>query len=87
VGIWRLNDITGNTDEGACVSNEGWICEENRSLREKLVEKIFIIIHQQTGIWTCKNERIFSSSLCVQTGSGAHPGSCTMGTGGPFPGA
>jgi hypothetical protein len=28
---------------------------------------------------------IFSSSLCVQTGSGAHPASCTMGTGGPFP--
>jgi hypothetical protein len=29
----------------------------------------------------------FSSSLCVQTGSGAHPASCTMGTRGPFPGA
>jgi len=28
----------------------------------------------------------FSSVLCVQTGSGAHPASCTMGTGGPFPG-
>jgi hypothetical protein len=28
----------------------------------------------------------FSSSLCVQTGSGAHPASCTMGTVGPFPG-
>jgi hypothetical protein len=28
----------------------------------------------------------FSTSLCVQTGSGAHPASCTMGTGGPFPG-
>jgi hypothetical protein len=27
-----------------------------------------------------------SSSLCIQTGSGAHPASCTMGTGGPFPG-
>jgi hypothetical protein len=27
----------------------------------------------------------FSSILCVQTGSGAHPASCTMGTGGPFP--
>jgi hypothetical protein len=26
------------------------------------------------------------SNLCVQTGSGAHPASCTMGTGGPFPG-
>jgi hypothetical protein len=22
--------------------------------------------------------------LCVQTGSGAHPASCTMGTGGPY---
>jgi hypothetical protein len=28
----------------------------------------------------------FSSSLCVQTDSGAHPASCTMGTGGSFPG-
>jgi hypothetical protein len=28
----------------------------------------------------------FSSSLCVQTGSGVHPASCKMGTGGPFPG-
>jgi hypothetical protein len=27
----------------------------------------------------------FSSSLCVQTGSGAHPASCPMGTG-SFPG-
>jgi hypothetical protein len=27
----------------------------------------------------------FSSSLWVQTGSGAHPASCIMGTGGPFP--
>jgi hypothetical protein len=28
----------------------------------------------------------FSSSLCVQTGSVAHPASNPMGTGGPFPG-
>jgi hypothetical protein len=28
----------------------------------------------------------FSSSLCVQSCSGAHPASCTMGTGGSFPG-
>jgi hypothetical protein len=27
----------------------------------------------------------FSSNLCVQTGSGAHPASNTMGTGGSFP--
>jgi hypothetical protein len=30
--------------------------------------------------------RDFSSNLCVQTGSGAHPTSCLMGTGGPFQG-
>jgi hypothetical protein len=29
----------------------------------------------------------FSSNLRVQTGSEAHPASCRMGTGGPFPGA
>jgi hypothetical protein len=28
-----------------------------------------------------------SSTLCVQTGSGAHPASCTMGTGALSPGA
>jgi hypothetical protein len=28
----------------------------------------------------------FSCILCVQTGFGAHPASCPMGTGGPFPG-
>jgi hypothetical protein len=28
----------------------------------------------------------FSSSLCVQTGSGAHPASCPMVTRVPFPG-
>jgi hypothetical protein len=29
----------------------------------------------------------FSSNLCVQTGSEANPASCTIGTGGSFPGA
>jgi hypothetical protein len=28
----------------------------------------------------------FSSSLCVQTGSGVHPASCAMGMEGIFPG-
>jgi hypothetical protein len=33
-----------------------------------------------------RRRNYFPSSLCIQTGSGAHPASCTMGTGGPFPG-
>jgi hypothetical protein len=38
------------------------------------------------GVRSPSGEKDFSSNLCVQTGSGAHPASCTMGTGGPFPG-
>jgi hypothetical protein len=38
------------------------------------------------GVRFPAGENDFSSSLCVQTGSGAHSASCTMGTGGPFPG-
>jgi hypothetical protein len=34
-----------------------------------------------------KRWKDISSSLCIQTGSGAHPVSCRMGTKGPFPGA
>jgi hypothetical protein len=38
------------------------------------------------GVRSPAGAKDFSSSLCVQTGSGAHPASCTMDTGGPFPG-
>jgi hypothetical protein len=38
------------------------------------------------GVRSPAEAKDFSSSLCVQTGSGAHPASCTMGTVGPFPG-
>jgi hypothetical protein len=39
------------------------------------------------GVRSSAEARDFFSILCVQTGSGAHPASYTMGTGGPFPGA
>jgi hypothetical protein len=39
-----------------------------------------------TGVRSPTEAEDCSSSLCVQTGSGAHPASCTMGTGGPFTG-
>jgi hypothetical protein len=35
----------------------------------------------------CRGERNFSLASSVQTGSEAHPASCAVGTGGPFPGA
>jgi hypothetical protein len=38
-----------------------------------------------TGVRSPTEAEDFSSSICVQTGSGARPASCTMGTGGPFP--
>jgi hypothetical protein len=36
------------------------------------------------GVRSPAGAKDFSSILCVQTGSGAHPASCTMGTGGPI---
>jgi hypothetical protein len=38
------------------------------------------------GVRSPAEAKDFSSSLCVQTGSEAHPACCTMGTGCPFPG-
>jgi hypothetical protein len=38
----------------------------------------------RSGFDPRQRQNDFSSILCVQTGSGAHPASCTMGTGGPF---
>jgi hypothetical protein len=38
------------------------------------------------GVRSPAGAKDFSSNLCAQTGSEAHPASCTMGTGGPFPG-
>jgi hypothetical protein len=39
------------------------------------------------GVRSPAGAKDFSSNLCVQIGSEAHPASCAMGTGGPFPGA
>jgi hypothetical protein len=39
------------------------------------------------GVRSLAGAKDFSYGFFVQTGSGAHPASCTMDTGGPFPGA
>jgi hypothetical protein len=36
------------------------------------------------GVRSPAEAKDFPLSSCVQTGSGAHPASCTMGTGDPF---
>jgi hypothetical protein len=38
-------------------------------------------------VWSPAGAKDISCNLCVQNGSGTHPASCTMATGGPFPGA
>jgi hypothetical protein len=49
-------------------------------------EDCFIIDYWHVDyVGAVSTSKDFSSSLCVQTGSEAHPASCTMGTGGPFP--
>jgi hypothetical protein len=40
----------------------------------------------RTGVKSPAGAKDFSSSLCIQTGSGAHPASYPMGIRGPFPG-
>jgi hypothetical protein len=47
----------------------------------------YVLDDRAIGFRSPAGAKDFSSSLCVQTGSGVHPASCTMGTRGPFPGA
>jgi hypothetical protein len=42
--------------------------------------------YRAIGVRSPAGVKDFSSILCVQTGSEAHPAFCTMGTGDPFPG-
>jgi hypothetical protein len=54
-----------------------------RSFRAGVVRSVQCL----TTDWTTGRSRFdFSSSLCVQNGSGAHSASCPLGTGGPSPG-
>jgi hypothetical protein len=52
----------------------------------KRLENVNGLDDRTIGVRSPAGAEDFSSILCVQTGSGAHPASCTMGTGGPFSG-
>jgi hypothetical protein len=42
---------------------------------------------EPSGFDPRQRQKDFSSNFSLQTGSGAHPDSCTIRTGGPLPGA
>jgi hypothetical protein len=46
----------------------------------------FLTTDWTNGVRSPTEAEEFTSNLCVQTGSGAHPASYTMSTGGSFPG-
>jgi hypothetical protein len=46
----------------------------------------YVLDDRAFGVRSPAEAKDFSCSFCVQTGSGAHPASCTMGTEDPFPG-
>jgi hypothetical protein len=48
--------------------------------------KMLALFNRAIGVRSPAGAEDFSSSLYAQTGSGAHPASYKMGTGGPFPG-
>jgi hypothetical protein len=47
---------------------------------------VSIVSDWTIGVRSSSEAEDFSSSLCVQTGCEVHPATCTMGSGGPFPG-
>jgi hypothetical protein len=69
-GLFEYKRCVSNGSRGSSVSIVSGYALDDRAFEVR------------SPAWT----KDFSSSLCVQTGSGAHPASCTMGTGGPFPG-
>jgi hypothetical protein len=51
-----------------------------------VAQSVYGLDDRAIGVLSPAGARDFSCSLCVQTGSGAHPASCPMGTGVLSPG-
>jgi hypothetical protein len=68
-----------------------WIWGESRNKRIRSSSVSIVsdygLDYRAIGVRSPVGVKDFSSNLCVQTGSEANPAFCTMGTGGPFPGA
>jgi hypothetical protein len=66
-----------------CIGNNIWYTENFMSRVAKSVQ--CLTTDCTAGVRSPTEAEDFSSNLCVQTGSGAHPASYTMGTRGSFP--
>jgi hypothetical protein len=88
------SSCTTHDDRLYSVIKHGLYTEANRlpkyiiykSQLEKLSQYSVRLQERTTQVPSPAEAKDVSSSLCVQTGSEAHPASGTMGTGGPFPG-
>jgi hypothetical protein len=60
-----------------------WVWEPGSSVS---IESDYGLDDRTNEVRSPADAKGFSSSLCLQTVSGAHPSSCPMGTGCPFPG-
>jgi hypothetical protein len=73
-----------NIDFTTCVWNMVWYFWG----RSRLAQSVYCLATDWTtgrsGFNPRQRQEDFSSNLSVQTGSGAHPASCPIGTGGPF---
>jgi hypothetical protein len=58
----------------------------SRGSSVSIVSDLWTGLPGHQGLILGRGEKDFSSSFCVQISSGAHPASCSEGTGGPFPG-
>jgi hypothetical protein len=67
-----------------CSRTTPFLC--NTKVKEVSIVSDYGLDDRAIGVRSLAGAEDFSSSLCVQTGAGAHPASCTMTTGGPFPG-
>jgi hypothetical protein len=67
------------------------MCVVSRQFRENVISRVAQSAKCLPTDWTARVRsptaaENFSSNLCIQTGSGAHPASCTVGTGGSLSG-
>jgi hypothetical protein len=69
---------------GVCI---GYIIAEEEPGSSVSIVSDYGLDNRTIGVRSPAVTKDFSSNLCVQTGSEAHPASCTKGTRGPFPGA